>query len=98
VVRGRRRVGAAIAAMHRHTRFGVETHHLAVEAPRGPGAPWVVLTERTDELARGPVACRFWVCGRFEVTDEGRISGWKDHFSLSGMVRGLGRARPTVRP
>lgn len=38
-----------------------------------------VLTERTDELALGRVAQRFWVYGRFEVRD-GLITVWRDSF------------------
>ena len=108
VIRGRRRVAAALDSMYRHCSFDVRTRHLAVQAPTDPTdptAPTVVLTERTDVLSRGGVSCRFWVCGRFEVRD-GSICGWKDYFALgdmaAGLVRGVlsaigGRRRPPGR-
>ena len=91
VIRGRRRVAAALASMYRRCDLDVRTHHLAVQAPTDPtdpAAPTVVLTERTDVLHRGRLACRFWVCGRFEVRD-GLICGWKDYYALGDMAAGL---------
>lgn len=97
VVHGKKAVVSAIALMHRRCRFDVRTHHLAVEAPvdpTDPGAPTIVLTERTDTLAFGPLAVDFWVCGRLEIRD-GRICGWRDYFSSADMARGL--VRGTIR-
>ena len=93
VVRGRRRVLGALRAMYRWGGLDVHTHHLAVEAPRDPmdpHAPVVVLTERTDVLYRGRFRCDFWVCGHFEILD-GRILGWRDYYSTSDMLLGVGR-------
>ena len=89
-LRGKRAVVGAISAMNRNVRFGVEIHHLAVSAPADPtdpGAPTVVLTERTDYLGVGHFRCGFWVCGRLEVRD-GLICGWQDYFSTADMARG----------
>lgn len=97
VIRGKRAVVNAIAVMHRRCRFDVQTHHLAVGAPADPTdprAPTIVLTERTDTLAVGPLAVDFWVCGRLEVRG-GVICGWKDYFSTTNMA--LGVARGTLR-
>lgn len=45
----------------------------------------VVLTERTDALILGPFEQRFWVTGRFEVTD-GKIRIWRDSFDWGDMI------------
>src|SRR5699024_11590145 len=58
VARGRRAVVKTIGAMLRRVRFDVRTHHLAVGAPADPTdprVPTIVLTERTDTLAVGPL-------------------------------------------
>lgn len=56
-------------------------------AANGP----VVLTERTDIIATGPVSAEFWVCGTFEVHD-GLITLWRDRFDwvdfTAAFVRG----------
>ncbi len=62
----------------------------------------VVLNERTDVLAFGPVRLQFWVCGVFEVHD-GRITLWRDYFDqfdfAKAVVRGLvGAVIPALRP
>ncbi len=91
VVRGRRAVVKTIGAMHRRVRFDVRTHHLAVGAPADPTdprVPTIVLTERTDTLAVGPLAVDFWVCGRLEVRG-GVICGWKDYFSTTNVAMGV---------
>lgn len=78
-------------------RFEVYFH--AISHERG-----VVLTERTDVLAIGPLRMQFWVCGRFEVR-EGQITVWRDYFDWANFsvafLRGLAgvlvpplRARP----
>ena len=50
----------------------------------------IVLTERTDELAFGPLQQRFWVYGRFELRD-GKIAVWRDSFDWGDMLVGLAR-------
>jgi limonene-1,2-epoxide hydrolase len=69
-------------------RFRVHFHTIASEGT-------TVLTERTDELALGRVAQRFWVYGRFEVSD-GLITVWRDSFDwydiTISLVRGVAGA------
>lgn len=68
-------------------RFDVILHHIAAEGD-------VVLTERTDLLAVGPLTIEFWVCGTFELRG-GRIAVWRDYFSARDILRGtaIGVAR-----
>ena len=65
--------------------FRVEFHNIAAR-------DGIVLTERTDEIAFGPLEHRFWVYGRFELRD-GKIAVWRDSFdwgdALVGLARGL---------
>ena len=75
--------------------FEAKIHRIAVNGP-------VVLTERTDVLAIGPVRLQFWVCGVFEVHN-GRITLWRDYFDtwdlVKGTVRGIiGAVVPALRP
>jgi limonene-1,2-epoxide hydrolase len=80
--------------------FNVHLNHVATEGD-------VVLTDRVDELNWGRFASRFWVYGRFVVSDDGRITVWRDSFDwldvtignlrgLLGLVSpGLNRRMPT---
>lgn len=73
--------------------FDVRIHHIATDGD-------VVLTERSDELNHGRFAARFWVYGRFVVSN-GRITVWRDSFDwfdvTIGMLRGLaGLIRPAL--
>lgn len=88
-LRGRRATGAIVAMEKRGIGFAVAVHQIAADGP-------VVLTDRTDVIAYGPVSTAFWVCGTFEVRD-GVIVLWDDHFSMAGFVGGvrLGR-KPRV--
>ena len=65
--------------------FRVHFHNIAAR-------DGIVLTERTDEIAFGPLEHRFWVYGRFELRD-GKIAVWRDSFdwrdALVGLARGL---------
>lgn len=83
-VRGRQRIERLIRALDGRGRFRVHFHHLAVEGD-------TVLTERTDELAVGPFAQRFWVYGRFEIRD-GKIAVWRDSFDWLDILVSLVRA------
>ena len=56
-------------------RFEVKVHNIAANGP-------VVLTERTDVLAKGRYEIAPWVCGTFEVHD-GKITLWRDYFDLA---------------
>ena len=79
-----KRVRAAISDMtRRKIDFAVEIHHIAADGG-------VVLTDRTDELAVGPVRTTFWVRGTFELTD-GLIRVWDDAFNWGGLAAGFFR-------
>ena len=84
-VRGRDRIERAVRLMMGRVGFRAHMHHIATESN-------VVLTERTDELALGRLAQRFWVYGRFELRD-GRIAVWRDAFDWLDLavsfVRGI---------
>lgn len=95
-IRGRQRTLKVFKALDRPGfAFDVAIHRTAAD-----GA--VVLNERTDVLAFGPVRLQFWVCGVFEVHD-GRITLWRDYFDqfdfAKAIVRGLvGAVIPALRP
>ncbi|NLU81531.1 SnoaL-like domain-containing protein [Rhodococcus sp. HNM0569] len=84
-VRGRARVASALGSLFRPGRLGfdVRTHYLATDGD-------MVLTDRTDEIAFGRFAARFWVYGRFEVRD-GRITLWRDAFDWYDLMLGFTR-------
>ncbi|MBB4135370.1 limonene-1,2-epoxide hydrolase family protein [Gordonia humi] len=85
-VRGKAKFGAIMRGLGRPG-LGFDVQFLAINA----ADDGVVLTERIDELAVGPVRIRFWVCGRFEVR-EGRITVWRDYFDFFDVTKGLVRA------
>jgi limonene-1,2-epoxide hydrolase len=95
-IRGRRRTIAVLKPLARPgASFEVYLHAITADGP-------VVLTERTDVLAFGPVRLQFWVTGRFDVHD-GQITLWRDSFDyvdlLRSVVRGLaGAVVPALRP
>lgn len=43
----------------------------------------VVMNERTDVFAMGGTTVELPVMGVFEVTDGGKISGWRDYFDMA---------------
>ncbi len=62
-----------------------------------------VMNELHDAIVIGPLRLQFWVCGVFEVSDDGKITLWRDYFDMFDMfkatVRGLvGIAIPALRP
>lgn len=88
-IRGRARIDRVFRPLQRiGGTFRVHFHTIATEGT-------TVLTERTDELALGRVAQRFWVYGRFEVSD-GLITVWRDSFDwydiTISLVRGVAGA------
>jgi limonene-1,2-epoxide hydrolase len=87
-VRGRRRIERVIRALIKRGQFRAHFHHVVAEDD-------IVLTERTDELAVGPLKQRFWVYGRFELRD-GRIAVWRDSFDWVDIVVSLVRAAAGV--
>jgi limonene-1,2-epoxide hydrolase len=73
--RGRAAVAKQLESFARYgSGFEVEFHNIAANGP-------IVLTERTDVIAVGPVRGDFWVCGTFEVHD-GKITLWRDRFDF----------------
>jgi limonene-1,2-epoxide hydrolase len=64
--------------------FRVHFHAIASEGD-------VVLTQRTDAMTFGRFEHRFWVAGRFEVTD-GQITIWRDAFDWGDFLVGFVRA------
>ena len=82
-VRGQARIERAVRLMMGRVGFRAHMHHIATESN-------VVLTERTDELAFGRFAQRFWVYGRFELRD-GRIAVWRDAFDWLDLAVSLAR-------
>ncbi len=91
-IRGRARMDRVFRPLQRiGGRFRVHFHAVATDGN-------IVLTERTDELALGRVAQRFWVYGRFEVRD-GLITVWRDSFDWYDITLSLLRgAAGAVRP
>ena len=87
-VRGRRRIERVLRALDRRGEFRAHFHHVAMHGD-------VVLTERTDELAVGPLKQRFWVYGRFELRD-GKIAVWRDSFDWLDIFVSLARAAAGV--
>lgn len=79
--RGRRVFGMLKDMERRRIGFDVEIHHIAADGD-------VVLTDRTDVLAKGPLRTEFWVCGTFTLR-EGRIVRWDDHFSSGNLIKGF---------
>ncbi len=43
----------------------------------------IVMNERVDTLSVGGKTVELPVCGVFELTDEGKISGWRDYFDMA---------------
>ncbi len=84
---GKERLERAARLMLRPDRMGFNVHfnHVATEGH-------VVLTDRIDELNFRRFASRFWVYGRFIVSD-GKIVVWRDSFDwldvTIGNLRGL---------
>ena len=84
-LRGRRVLAALRAVDQWRISFDVVTHHSAATDA-------VVLNDRTDVLALGPLRTTFPVRGTFTVRD-GRITRWDDQFSLRQLVTGFFRRR-----
>jgi limonene-1,2-epoxide hydrolase len=94
-IRGSRRTLKALRRMEGRVGFDVKIHRTAADGP-------VVLNERADVLAFGPVRLQFWVCGVFEVHG-GRITLWRDYLDAfdfgKAILRGLaGALVPRLRP
>ncbi len=88
-LRGARLVGRVLRSLNGgRLRFDVIMHEIAVT----DGG--IVLTERTDLLAVGPLSVEFWVCGTFELRG-GKVAVWRDYFSVlnftGAIVVGLAR-------
>jgi len=49
----------------------------------------VVMTERTDVFFAGAKTIELPVMGTFEVTDDGKISAWRDYFDMNQFMSQL---------
>lgn len=88
-----RNVARVLRALAGRGGFRVHVFHIAVAGD-------VVLTERADAIRVGRFEQRFWVWGRFEVSD-GKIVIWRDSFDwldyTVSVARGLaGAAVPAL--
>ncbi|MUM17247.1 limonene-1,2-epoxide hydrolase [Mycobacterium sp. CBMA271] len=96
-VRGRKAVMRVLSLMNSPwAGFDVKIHRIATEGN-------TVMTERTDVLIAGPLHVGFWVVGVFELSDEGKITLWRDYGDVwnitKGFARGLlGIVIPSLRP
>lgn len=72
-IRGRRRIMKLLRGGQGKFGFAVKFHNIAAEGG-------TVLTERTDAIILGPIRLQFWVCGTFEINDDGQITVWRDYF------------------
>ncbi len=106
-LRGRSRIAKLLRRGEGKFGFDVIFHHIAtVERSREEqtGAGGTVLTERTDAIILGPVRLQFWVCGTFEINDDGQITVWRDYLDpLDLLVKAPLRAVrgiliPSLRP
>ncbi|MFF0815643.1 limonene-1,2-epoxide hydrolase family protein [Rhodococcus sp. NPDC003318] len=59
--------------------FGGIDFRIHRQASNGP----VVMNERTDVLTMNGTTVELPVMGVFEVTEDGRISGWRDYFDMA---------------
>ena len=74
-LRGTTAMRRALADIDRaRMRFSADFHHVVADGN-------VVLTDRTDHVALGPVRVDFWVCSTFELR-EGKIALWHDRYAL----------------
>ncbi|PRC42669.1 limonene-1,2-epoxide hydrolase [Mycobacterium sp. ITM-2017-0098] len=80
-IRGRRRILKLLRGGEGKFGFAVKFHRV-VGSDEQPGAGGTVLTERTDAIILGPVRLQFWVCGVFEINEDGQITLWRDYFDL----------------
>ena len=95
-IRGGARVRKMLRSSEGRMGFEVKFHRNVADGG-------TVLNERTDAMIFGPLRLQFWICGVFDVNDDGRITLWRDYFDfydfgkaiLSGVV---GIAVPALRP
>ncbi|KWX60535.1 limonene-1,2-epoxide hydrolase family protein [Mycobacterium sp. NAZ190054] len=106
-IRGRSRILKMLRRGEGKVGFLVKFHRIAADERSGAeqtGRGGTVLTERTDALIFGPLRLQFWVCGTFEVNDNGQITLWRDYFDyLDVMIKAPARAIaglvvPSLRP
>lgn len=96
-VRGRATVMRALSALNLPgAGFDVKIHRITADGN-------TVMTERTDVVIVGPLHIAFWVCGVTELTDDGKLTLWRDYADVwnitKGFVRGIaGIAFPALRP
>lgn len=89
-IRGRSRILKLLRGGQGKFGFAVKFHRVAADGG-------TVLTERTDAIILGPVRLQFWVCGVFEINDDGQITLWRDYFDVFDfLVKATLRALPGV--
>jgi limonene-1,2-epoxide hydrolase len=89
-IRGRSRILKLLRGGQGKFGFAVKFHRIAAEGG-------TVLTERTDAIILGPLRLQFWVCGTFEINDDGQITLWRDYFDMVDvLVKATLRALPGV--
>lgn len=62
--------------------FGGIDFRIHRQASNGP----VVMNERTDVFVMGGTVVELPVMGVFEVTADGKISGWRDYFDMAPLA------------
>jgi limonene-1,2-epoxide hydrolase len=95
-IRGGARVRKMLRGAEGRVGFEVKFHRNVADGG-------TVLNERTDAMIFGPLRLQFWICGVFEVNDDGRITLWRDYFDFydfgKAILRGIvGLAVPALRP
>ncbi|WP_078315728.1 limonene-1,2-epoxide hydrolase family protein [Mycobacterium sp. D16Q16] len=96
-VRGRTAVMRALSSLNLPgAGFDVKIHRITATGN-------TVMTERTDVIIVGPLHIAFWVCGVTELSDDGKVTLWRDYADVwnltKGLARGiLGTVVPALRP
>ncbi|WP_078287682.1 limonene-1,2-epoxide hydrolase family protein [Mycobacterium sp. D16R24] len=76
--------------------FDVKIHRITAKGN-------TVMTERTDVVIVGPLHIAFWVCGVTELSDDGKVTLWRDYADVWNLTKGLARGIvgtviPALRP
>ncbi|WP_078326690.1 limonene-1,2-epoxide hydrolase family protein [Mycobacteroides salmoniphilum] len=96
-VRGRSMVLRALSSLNLPgAGFDVKIHRITSEGN-------TVMTERTDVIIVGSLHIAFWVCGVTELSDDGKVTLWRDYADVWNLTKGLARGIlgivvPALRP